>query len=69
VSVAKGSAGVDVVLSTEELREIHLALQVRIAQLSSTNTTKMGPNDRAKLQRRIDVCNEANSAVQKARGK
>jgi len=56
-------------LSTDDLRELHLALAVRIAQLTSTDTRKMGPSARAKLERRIDVCNELHHTVQKARGK
>jgi len=67
--VTKSSDGSDVTLSGEELREIHLALEVRIAQLTSTDPRKMGPSDKAKLRRRIDICHEANKVVQKARGK
>jgi hypothetical protein len=56
-------------LSTEELREVHLALAVRITQLAATDTSRMGPNQTAKLKRRIDVCTELNELVQKARGR
>jgi hypothetical protein len=69
VPVPKTSDGTDLRLSNDQLREIHLALAVRIAQLSNTDVSKMGPNDKVKLQRRIDVCETAHAAVQKARGK
>jgi hypothetical protein len=69
VDVARGSDGTDLTLSSDELREIHLALKVRIAPLISTDVSKMGPNDKAGLRRRIDICNEAHHAVQKARGR
>jgi hypothetical protein len=69
VRVGKSSDAIDLNLSSEELREIHLALEVRIALLHSTDVRKMGPNGKVELRRRIDICNEAHHAVQKARGK
>ena len=56
-------------LSTDELRELHLALAVRVAHLGATDTRKMGPTAKAKLQHRVELCNELHHAVQKARGK
>jgi hypothetical protein len=56
-------------LSNDELRELHLALALRITELTTTNTGKMGPNGKAKLKRQLDVCNDLNDAVQKARGR
>jgi hypothetical protein len=56
-------------LSNDELRELHLALSLRIAELTNTNTGKMGPNGKAKLKRQLEVCNDLNDAVQKARDK
>jgi hypothetical protein len=67
--VPKSSEYKELRLSTEELRELHLALAVRVAQLGATDTRKMGPSAKAKLQRRIDICNELGHTVQKARGK
>ena len=65
----KSSDEADLRLSKDALREVHLALGVRIALLIGTDSSKMGPNERAKLARRIDLCHEIDQAVQKARGK
>ena len=67
--VPKSSEYKELRLSTDELRELHLALAVRVAHLEATDTRKMGPTAKAKLQRHIDVCSELRHAVQKARGK
>jgi hypothetical protein len=67
--VPKSADAKELRFSPDELREIHLALAVRVAQLMSTDTRKMGPTAKAKLQRRVDLCNELHHAVQKARGK
>jgi len=67
--VPKSSEDKELRFSADELRELHLALAVRVAQLEATDTRKMGPSAKAKLQRRIDVCNEVHQVVQKARGK
>jgi hypothetical protein len=56
-------------MSNDELRELHLALALRITELTKTNTGKMGPNGKAKLKRQLDVCNDLNDAIQKARGR
>jgi hypothetical protein len=56
-------------LSNHELRELHLALALRIKRLRAMNTGKMGPNGKAELKEQLDVCNDLNDAVQKARGK
>jgi hypothetical protein len=56
-------------LSNEELREVHLALALRITQLSTMDTSKMGPSAKAKMTRHLDLCTELNDAVQKAHGK
>jgi len=56
-------------LSNDELRELHLALALRITELTTTNTGKMGPNGKVKLKRQLDVCHDLDGAVQKARGK
>jgi hypothetical protein len=56
-------------LSNDELREIRLALALRIAQLNRVDTRKMPPSQRAKLQRHIELSTELHDAVQKARGK
>lgn len=55
--------------SNDDLRELHLALAVRVAQLASTNTGKMGPTAKAKLKRHLDACRGLDQVVQKARGK
>jgi hypothetical protein len=59
----------EVQLSKEELRELHLALALRIAHLRKTDTHKMGPSEKDKLKRRIDVCGELDKLVQKLRDK
>ena len=56
-------------LSNDELREVHLALALRITQLTNTDTTKMGPSAKAKIKRHLDICTDLNDAVQTARGK
>jgi hypothetical protein len=56
-------------LSNDELRELHLALALRIAELTNTDTRKMGPNAKAKLSRQLDICTELDDTAQKARGK
>jgi hypothetical protein len=56
-------------LSNDELRELHLALALRITHLRATNTGKIGPNGKAKLRQQLDVCSDLDDAVQKARGK
>jgi hypothetical protein len=56
-------------LSNDELREVHLALALRISQLTTVDTRKMGPNAKAKMKRHLDLCIELQDAVQKARGK
>jgi hypothetical protein len=67
--VPNSSRNKELRLSIDDLRELHLALAVRLAQLTSMDTHKMGPTAKLKLRRRIDVCNEIDHAVQKARGK
>jgi hypothetical protein len=67
--VAESSDSHELRFSSEELRELHLALAVRVAQLTATDTRKMGPSAKAKLHWHIDLCNELHHAVQKARGK
>ena len=56
-------------LSNDALREVHLALALRISELKSVDTHKMGPNARAKLKRQLDLCIELDDTAQKARGK
>ncbi len=56
-------------LSPAELREIHLALALRIAHLDSTDMTKLGPSGKAKIRAHINACEELDKIVQKARGK
>jgi hypothetical protein len=56
-------------LSNDELREVHLALALRLAELTKTDTRKMGPNARADIKRRVDICRELDDTAQKARGK
>jgi hypothetical protein len=67
--MAKGSGRKQLRLSGEELREVHLALALRLAHLTKVNTKKMGPNAKAKHQHEIDVSKEVHATVQKARGK
>jgi hypothetical protein len=55
-------------LSNDELREIRVALALRIAQLNRVDTKKMPPSQRAKLQRHIDLSTERPDAVQRTRG-
>jgi len=56
-------------LSSDELREVHLALALRIAQLTKVDTTKMGPSAKAKVKRHLELTKSLHDAVQKARGK
>ena len=56
-------------LSNDELRELHLALVLRISELKSMDTHKMGPNAKAKMNRQLDLCIELDNSAQKARGK
>ncbi|HEY1281920.1 MAG TPA: hypothetical protein VGF22_19715 [Acidimicrobiales bacterium] len=56
-------------LSSDELREVHLALALRIAQLTNVDTRKMGPAAKAKVKRHLELCEEVHGVVQKARGK
>jgi hypothetical protein len=53
----------------EELRELHLALALRIAQLTKMNTSKMDRAEKAKAKRHLDLTKELHRAVQKARGR
>jgi hypothetical protein len=69
VLVAKSSNRGDLRLSSDELREVHLALALRIAELTKVDTTNMGPVARAKVARHLEVCNDVHDVVQKARGK
>ena len=65
----KGADGAELTLSDEELREVRLALALRIAELGKTDTRKMGPNAKAKLRRQLDVCHDLQDLVRKLRGK
>jgi hypothetical protein len=56
-------------LSNDELREVHLALALRIAHLGSTPTKKMPPSEKSKIKRHLEVCAELDDIVQKLRGK
>jgi hypothetical protein len=67
--VPKSSDQTDLWLTSDALREVHLALEVRIVLLRSADGRKLGPTDRAKLEERIQLCHEADNTVQKARGK
>jgi hypothetical protein len=69
VLVAKSSDRGELRLSGAELREVHLALSLRVAALTATNTSKMGPKAKKEFQHHIDLCKEVHAAVQKARGK
>ena len=65
----KGADRTELALSDEELREVRLALALRIAALGKTDTRKMGPNAKVKLRRQLDVCHELQDQVRKLRGK
>jgi hypothetical protein len=69
VLVPKTATRGELRLSSDELREVHLALALRIAQLTKVDTTNMGPTARAKVKRHLEVCNDVHDVVQKARGK
>jgi len=56
-------------LSATELRELHLALALRIVQLDSTDTRKLGPSAKARIGAQINICEDLDKSVQKARGK
>jgi len=67
--VATTSARGELRLTKDELREVRLALALRITQLNAMDTRKMAPSDRAKVKRHIELCSEIYDSVQKARGK
>jgi hypothetical protein len=67
--VPKSPDGKELQLSDDELRELHLALVLRITRLGKQDGKKMMPSERAKLKRRIELCGELDEAVQKLRGK
>jgi hypothetical protein len=67
--VAMTSARGELRLTKDELRELRLALALRITKLHAMDTRKMAPSDRSKVKRHIEVCNDIYDAVQKARGK
>jgi hypothetical protein len=69
VPVAKSPNYGELRLSTDELREVHLALSLRVAELTGMDTRRMGPSGKAKVKRHIELCDEVHKAVQKARGK
>lgn len=56
-------------MSSDELRELHLALALRITQLKKVNTKKMPPSELARHQKRIDLSSELHETVQNARGR
>ena len=53
--------------SNDELREIRLALALRIARLSKMDGDSLSPSQRAKVQRHLEICNELHDVVRKAR--
>ena len=67
--VPKTATRAELQLSSDELREVHLALAVRIAQLNKVDTTKMGPAGKAKVKRHLELTKDVHDIVQKARGK
>jgi hypothetical protein len=68
-SVAEGISPVELQLSKDELREVHLALELRIDRLRSTHGGKLMPSEIEALRRRFDICYELDHAVQKLRGR
>jgi hypothetical protein len=67
--VTKDADSTELQVSAEELRELHLALALRIAHLRKTDTHKMGPSEKDKLRHRIAICTELDKVVQKLRDK
>jgi hypothetical protein len=67
--VTKDADSQELWLSKDELRELHLALALRIAHLGKTDTRKMMPSEKDKVKRRIDICTDLDKLVQKLRGK
>jgi hypothetical protein len=55
--------------SKDELRELHLALALRITQLTTMDPQDMDKSDTAKVKRQLDLTKDLHSEVQKARGK
>lgn len=45
-------------LAASELRELHLALALRIAELDSTDTRKMGPSAKARVRADVSICKD-----------
>jgi hypothetical protein len=57
------------VFSSDELRELHLAMALRIAQLTKVNTKKMRSSELAKHQRHIDLATDLFDSLKKERRK
>jgi hypothetical protein len=59
----------ELAVSRDELKELRLALALRITQLQKVDIHKMPPTQRAKVQTHIDLCNGLHEAVTKALAK
>lgn len=65
----KGPNRTELAVTADELRELHLALALRITRLTKMETGKLSPSERAKVAHHLEVCNELHDTVQKERGK
>jgi hypothetical protein len=67
--VPKGPDRAALLVSADELRELHLALALRITRLTKIDPGKLTPSERAKVRRHLELCTELHDAVQKQRRK
>jgi hypothetical protein len=58
-----------VAFTKDELREVRLALALRIAHLGKVNVDKMMPSERAKLRDHVKTSTRLHDQLRKASGK
>jgi hypothetical protein len=56
----------ELAVTKDELRELRLALALRITRLKKVELHKLPPSQRAKVQKHIDLCSDLHDAVTKA---
>jgi len=59
----------ELVVTTDELRELRLALALRITRLKKVDLPRLPPSQRAKVQRHLDLCSNLHDVVTKALGR
>jgi hypothetical protein len=56
----------ELAVTRDELRELRLALALRITRLKKVDIRSLPPSQRAKVQKHIDLCSNLHDAVTKA---